>query len=168
MLCALYCDEAPACNCFRIDSGSCIFGFLPPPPTSDEMDDTQVEVYVKSMYVDICFLEKIMKNIGGQLSTEAGCYKSSHQALKDGGGSNHFADTITMTIAKCMDHCKTNQNKLYILGHLGNSCYCSNSLPQSSALIPDSECSFACSGEPGTEGKCGGEKYKWNVHAVLT
>ena len=70
-------------------------------------------------------------------------------------------------MAKCMDHCKTYKNKVYILGgNQGHNCYCANSLPES-VLLPGSQCNTACSGEPGTEGKCGGN-FKWNVHAVLT
>ena len=166
MLCALYCDEAPACNSFRIDSGTCTFGFLPP-TSSDDVDDTQVEVYVKSRRQ---YLDKIAKKtkkskwlfLDGQLSSEVGCYKSDRNNF----GWHLLEDRRTMTMAKCMNHCKTYQNKLYILGGLGNYCYCANSLPES-ALLPGSKCTSACSGEPGTEGKCGGN-YKWNVHAVLT
>ena len=99
--------------------------------------------------------------LDGQLSTEAGCYKAY-----DGFGWHKRIDKSTMTMAKCMNHCKTYQNKVYILGGLGNYCYCANSLPES-VLLPGSQCNTACSGEPGTEGKCGGS-FKWNIHAVIT
>ena len=48
LICAMRCDEDGAsCNAFRVDSGSCTWGFLPPPSEDDESEDTDVEVYLK-------------------------------------------------------------------------------------------------------------------------
>ena len=74
-------------------------------------------------------------------------------------------DNTTLTIVKCLDHCKTKGNRLAILDG-GYKCLCSDSLPES-ALKPSSQCDIACFGEEGTEGKCGGD-WRFNVHAVLT
>ena len=77
-------------------------------------------------------------------------------------GSYLFQDRQTLTINSCMDHCKTKGMTFFILD-AGRDCRCANTMP-TSAIFPDADCNAACTGEPGTVGKCGGD-YRSNVHA---
>ena len=96
--------------------------------------------------------------LDGQLSTEAGCFKSDFSF-----GSFAFEDSENFTIATCLQSCMTEGKKFSIID-AGRICNCANTLPTSD-VVSNSECSYVCSGEAGTEGKCGGN-YRWNVHAV--
>ena len=75
----------------------------------------------------------------------------------------YVLDYDTLTRDSCMDHCKQYGMKIFIL-EVGIKCKCSNTMPTSD-IHPDSECNQPCSGEPGTEGKCGGSR-RYNVYFV--
>ena len=66
-------------------------------------------------------------------------------------------------MATCLESCNTEEKKFSIID-AGRICMCANTLPTSD-VVSNSECDYFCSGEPGTEGKCGGN-YRWNLHAV--
>ena len=96
--------------------------------------------------------------VDGKLLGEIGCFH-------DLSGSNWInAENMTLTVDWCLNHCKTNEMKLYIID-AGRICFCSNTMPPFSNIVPNSQCDYPCNGENGTEGKCGGN-YRMNVHAV--
>ena len=98
----------------------------------------------------------------GKLLSEVGCFH-------DLSGSN-WHNSEDMTVDWCLNHCKSKGMKLYIID-AGRICFCSNTMPPSSHLVPNSECSYPCNGNNGTSseqltvGKCGGP-WRMNVHAV--
>lgn len=75
---------------------------------------------------------------------------------------------MTLTLDICLNYCKKNGRKLSFLDS-GRVCSCSNVMPTmgplNSAIVSNSQCNYPCSGENGTEGKCGGD-YRWNIHAI--
>ena len=151
------CDEV-GCNIFRIDSGLCTFGFMAPVP-DDVPEDSEIEVYIKSSIYHTSFNCKVYKLClcaDGKLLSEVGCFH-------DLSGSN-WHNSEDMTIDWCLNHCKSKGMKFYIID-AGRICFCSNTMPPFSNIVPNSQCDYPCNGENGTEGKCGGN-YRMNVHAV--
>ena len=96
--------------------------------------------------------------VDGRLLSEVGCFVYYYYF-----GKNAVYDNETLTVDFCLDHCKTNGMKLSLLDS-GKWCSCSNEMP-TAAIVSNSQCSYPCSGENGTEGKCGGD-YRWNIHAI--
>ena len=45
------CDEAGGCTIFRIDSGLCTFGFIMAPAEYEESEGSEIEVYIKSIFI---------------------------------------------------------------------------------------------------------------------
>ena len=95
--------------------------------------------------------------LDGQL--EAGCFQKDYSY----GPYDYFDDNENFRIATCLQSCKTDEKKFFIID-AGNRCICGNTLPTSD-VVSNSECNYLCTGEPGTRGKCGGN-YRWNIHAV--
>ena len=155
------CYEAGGCNTFRINSGFCTFGVLSPALSASENDaseDSEIEVYIKSIFNDYFFFFIYSFFVDGQLISEVGCFVHEYYF-----GEYGVYDNMTLTVDFCLDHCKTNGMKLSLIDS-GKMCSCSNEMP-TTALVSNSQCNYPCTGENGTEGKCGGD-YRWNIHAI--
>ena len=100
--------------------------------------------------------------LDGRLDNEVGCFVYSSNFNQH--RSYQFLDDESLTVDYCLDYCMEFAMKFSILDN-GRYCSCSNTLPPSKNVVSNSQCSVPCSGEPGTEGKCGGT-YRWNFYAV--
>ena len=98
--------------------------------------------------------------VDGKLLSEVGCFRD----LDSGSYWINTENTTVLTVDWCLNHCKTNGMKFSFID-AGRICFCSNTMPPSSSLVPNSQCDYPCLGKNGTEGKCGGN-YRMNVHAV--
>ena len=146
------------CNVFRIELGVCTFGLI---IASTENDSHDVEVFMKGLIL-LSELEILYYNdiLDGQLSDEALC---KVLVTSDEYFNGRNVNEPDQTVAKCLNRCKS-QNKKFALIDAGVSCFCTDTLPPTD-FVPKSQCSYACSGEPGSEGKCGGS-WRWSVHAI--
>ena len=102
---------------------------------------------------------------GIKLDNEIGCFVYSPNFNQHIQRSDIIEDYKFLTVDFCLNHCLGIGMKFSILDN-GEYCSCSNTLPSSKNIVSNSQCSSPCSGEPGTEGKCGGF-YRWNIYAVL-
>ena len=165
-MCAISCSDELECNAFRIEYGICTFGFLhaihaiaSTENNSQDDDDSEVEVFLKGIISPV----RIGNNddvSDDKLSVEPFC---KVMVTSNEYYSERHVNKEDLTIAGCLNRCKT-QNKKFALIDYGTCCYCTDTLP-SSDFVPTSECQHACSGEPGSEGKCGGP-YRWSVHVI--
>ena len=161
LICAMRCDEAGGCTIFRIDSGLCTFGFImAPAPEYEESEGSEIEVYIKSIFHTFINWPRLQHLcLDGKLDI-IGCFVYSNNHPQ----SSRILDDKFLTVDFCLDHCMAVGKKFSILDN-GSYCSCSNTLPPLKDIVSNSQCSAACSGEPGTEGKCGGY-FRWSFHAV--
>ena len=162
-MCALRCNQLGlGCNVIRIESGICTFGLLMSSTDNDSHFDSDIEIFLKGLIISPVWTGYTNDDdvLDGQLSDEALCKVLVNT---DEYQSGRNVDDAGQTPGKCLNRCKA-QNKKIALLDSGVTCYCTNRLPPSD-FVPQSECSYQCRGEPGSQGKCGGS-WRWSVHAI--
>ena len=143
------------CNVFRIESGICTFGLILASTGNDSHDESDVEVFLKGLLSPV-WIGYTNDVLDGQLSDTV----CKVLVITDEFLAGRNVNKADLTLAKCLGRCKAQNKKITLLDHI--SCYCTNTLPPSD-FVPKSQCSLPCSGEPGSEGKCGGPM-RWNVY----
>ncbi|KAJ3579386.1 hypothetical protein NPX13_g1177 [Xylaria arbuscula] len=81
-----------------------------------------------------------------------GCFDNGQPGSKEALSLRSDLDTQNMTVETCVAHCKGNSYRLAGLSYYG-VCYCGNTV--STALLPEDQCTFPCTGDS-TE-TCGGD-----------
>ncbi|KAI0486646.1 WSC domain-containing protein [Xylaria cf. heliscus] len=81
-----------------------------------------------------------------------GCYDNGQPGQKEALSLRTDLDQQNMTIETCVAHCKGNNYRLAGLSYYG-VCYCGQTV--STALLPEGQCSFPCSGN--SSQTCGGD-----------
>ncbi|KAI1502236.1 WSC domain-containing protein [Biscogniauxia marginata] len=82
----------------------------------------------------------------------SGCYDNGQPGQKEALTLRTDLDTQNMTVETCVAHCKGNGYRFAGLGYYG-VCYCGQTV--STALLDESQCSFACTGN--SSQTCGGD-----------
>ncbi|KAI1492173.1 WSC domain-containing protein [Biscogniauxia mediterranea] len=82
----------------------------------------------------------------------SGCYDNGQPGQKEALSLRTDLDTQNMTVETCVAECKGNGYRFAGLGYYG-VCYCGQTV--STALLDESECSFACTGN--SSQTCGGD-----------
>ncbi|KAI0816540.1 WSC domain-containing protein [Xylaria sp. FL0064] len=81
-----------------------------------------------------------------------GCYDNGQPGTKEALSLRTDLDTQNMTVETCVAHCKGNSYRLAGLSYYG-VCYCGETV--STALLPEDQCSFPCTGN--SSETCGGD-----------
>ncbi|KAI0460679.1 WSC domain-containing protein [Xylaria acuta] len=81
-----------------------------------------------------------------------GCYDNGQPGQKEALTLRTDLDQQNMTVETCVSHCKGNSYRLAGLSYYG-VCYCGETV--STALLPEDQCSFPCSGN--SSQTCGGD-----------
>ncbi|KAI0202726.1 WSC domain-containing protein [Astrocystis sublimbata] len=82
----------------------------------------------------------------------SGCYDNGQPGQKEALSLRSDLDQNNMTVETCVAHCKGNNYRLAGLSYYG-VCYCGQTV--STALLPEEQCSFPCSGD--SSETCGGD-----------
>lgn len=81
-----------------------------------------------------------------------GCYDNGQPGQMEALSLRTDLDQNNMTVETCVAHCKGNEYRLAGLSYYG-VCYCGETV--STALLPEDQCSFPCSGD--SSETCGGD-----------
>ncbi|KAJ8127536.1 hypothetical protein O1611_g6100 [Lasiodiplodia mahajangana] len=82
----------------------------------------------------------------------SGCYDNGQVGQKEALSLRTDLDSQNMTVETCVAHCKGNDYRLAGLSYYG-VCYCGQTV--STALLPEDQCSFPCTGN--SSETCGGD-----------
>ena len=156
------CDTNMPCNAYNFDSGICGLAFILNTDFFGDVHDKTVYLNGNCQAPAPIFL---FANISERLSY-IGCYKFHNEDTNDCSpctfnpnlGLNNALDTRdppdTMTIGKCVRHCKGLGSSFAAIDKF--ICFCMNKWPLESLKVSNSLCPDKCIGETGARWNCGG------------